>query len=281
MGLFGHRVMSSLILTLKSSPPVPVEAEVLSPDVVAGLSLSEVAGLPIAWGNRQGRLGDLFDVDGGGGEELELRGDLSRVKWIGRGMTRGRITIVGDAGMHLGAQMSGGEIRVQGNASDWVGAEMTGGHIRIRGDAGGQVGGAYRGSPEGMRGGTVLIDGHAGMEVGMRMRRGLIVVAGPVGDFAGVQMRGGSLFLLGGSGLRTGAWMRRGTIVAYRLLRLLPTFLYDCTYQPVFLRPYLRTLAMLGVPLPPGAQEGPYLRYTGDTSELGRGEILLWQPAIA
>ena len=47
------------------------------------------------------------------------------MKWIGRGMTRGRIRVVGNAGMHLGAYMTGGSIEVTGNASDWVGGEMT------------------------------------------------------------------------------------------------------------------------------------------------------------
>ena len=42
-------------------------------------------------------------------------------------MTRGRITIVGNAGMHLGAYMKGGAIEVSGNVSDWLGAEMSGG----------------------------------------------------------------------------------------------------------------------------------------------------------
>ena len=66
-------------------------------------------------------------------------------------MTRGRITIAGNAGMHLGAYMKGGTIEVTGNASDWVGGEMTGGLIRIRGNAGGQIGAAYRGSLSGMK----------------------------------------------------------------------------------------------------------------------------------
>ena len=67
-----------------------------------------------------------------------MRGDAGRVKWIGRGMTRGRITIHGNAGMHLGAYMKGGTIEVTGDASDWVGAEMTAGLIRIGGNAGGR-----------------------------------------------------------------------------------------------------------------------------------------------
>ena len=107
-------------------------------------------------------------------------------------MTRGRITITGNAGMHLGAYMKGGAIEVSGNASDWVGAEMSGGLIRIGGNAGGQVGAAYRGSLSGMTDGTILVGGAAGLEVGMRMKRGIIAVGGPVRDFAGLQMKGGT-----------------------------------------------------------------------------------------
>jgi len=67
--------------------------------------------------------------------EIVLEGDLSRAKQIGAGMTQGKITIHGDAGMHLGATMRGGEIAVHGNAGDWAGAEMQGGLIRIMGNA--------------------------------------------------------------------------------------------------------------------------------------------------
>ena len=72
--------------------------------------------LPVVLGKRQCRLDDFFDVEGPGSEELEIRGDAGRVKWIGRGMTRGKITIVGNAGMHLGAYMKGGTIEVTGHA---------------------------------------------------------------------------------------------------------------------------------------------------------------------
>ena len=72
---------------------------------------------------------DFFTVDGEGGDEIEIRGDAAKVKWIGRDMTRGRITVQGNAGMHLGAYLRGGGIEVTGNASDWVGAEMLNGLI--------------------------------------------------------------------------------------------------------------------------------------------------------
>src|ERR1700687_4921191 len=165
-----------ITLTLKEQPNVPLEAESLSPDVMAELRHDAIRALPIFLGKRQCRLDDFFEVEGEASEELEIRGEADRVKWIGRGMTRGRITVLGNAGMHLGAYMKGGAIEVSGNASDWVGAEMLAGLIHIHGNAGGQVGAAYRGSLQGMRDGTILIEGSAGLEVGMRMRRGVITV---------------------------------------------------------------------------------------------------------
>jgi formylmethanofuran dehydrogenase subunit C len=268
-----------ITLTLKEQPTVPLEAESLSPDVTAELSHDALRALPVFLGKRKRRLDDFFEVEGAASDELAIRGDLSKVKWIGRGMTRGRVSVQGDVGMHLGASMKGGVIEVTGNVSDWLGAEMTGGLIRIRGNAGGQVGAAYRGGPRGMNQGTILIEGSAGIEVGMRMRRGIIAVAGPVRDFAGLQMKGGTIFLLGGAEIRTGAWMTRGTIVSLTPLQLLPTFTYACTYQPTFLRLYARHLGTLGFAIPHESGDGIYQRYTGDTSGLGKGEILMWEGA--
>lgn len=264
--------------TLKEQPTVPLEAEVLSPDVVSELTPDAIRALPVFLGKRRCRLDDFFTVDGPPGDELEIRGDAHKVKWIGRGMTRGRITVQGNAGMHLGAHMKGGTIEVTGNASDWVGAEMIGGLIHIHGNAGGQVGAAYRGSLSGMKAGAILIEGSAGLEVGMRMRRGIIAVRGPVRDFAGLQMKGGTLFLLSGAELRTGAWMVRGTIVTLAPLPLLPTFSYNCAYHPTFLRLYARRLQAWGFPLPCDPEAGAYQRFTGDACVPGKGEILLWQP---
>jgi formylmethanofuran dehydrogenase subunit C len=267
-----------ITLTVKEQPMVPLEAEVLAPDAMAGLAHDAIRALPVFLGKRQRRLDDFFEVEGAGGDELEIRGDCSKVKWIGHGMTRGRITIAGNAGMHLGAYMKGGSIEVSGNASDWVGAEMAGGFIRISGNAGGQIGAAYRGSVSGMKGGTILIGGSAGLEVGMRMKRGIIAITGPVRDFAGLQMKGGTIFLLGGAEIRTGAWMVRGTIVSLTPIRLLPTFAYACAYNPTFLRVYAEHLQPLGLSIPSEPRAGAYQRYTGDAAVPGKGEILIWHP---
>ena len=267
-----------ITLTLKEQPSVPLEAESISPDVMATLSHDAIASLPVYLGKRQCRVDDFFRVEGGASEELHINGDAAKVKWIGRDMTRGRISVTGNAGMHLGAHMKGGVIEVSGNAGDWLGGEMAGGHIHVRGNAGGQVGAAYRGSVTGMTDGLILIDGFAGLEVGMRMKRGIIAVRGPVRDFAGLQMKGGTIFLLGGAEIRTGAWMNRGTIVSLKPLRLLPTFAPVAAYNPVFLRLYARHLRTLGVSIPFESREGVYQRFIGDSAVPGKGEILIWQP---
>jgi formylmethanofuran dehydrogenase subunit C len=248
---------------------------------MVGLTNDAIRALPVFLGKRQRRLDDFFTVEGAASDELEVHGQAGKVKWIGRGMTRGRITINGDAGMHLGAHMKGGTIDVSGNVSDWLGAEMSGGLIRIRGNAGGQVGAAYRGSLSGMRDGTILIGGSAGLEVGMRMKRGIIAVGGPVRDFAGLQMKGGTIVLRSGAELRTGAWMVRGTIVSLTPIPLLPTFSQASTYNPTFLRLYARHLGTLGFSIPHEDQDGAYQRYTGDASVPGKGEILIWKPVAA
>jgi formylmethanofuran dehydrogenase subunit C len=267
-----------ITLTLKEPPSVPLEADMLSPDVMAELSNEAIRALPVLLGKRQRRVDDFFDVDGAASEDIQIRGDAARVKWIGRRMTRGHITIVGNAGMHLGAYMKGGTIDVSGNASDWIGAEMSGGLIRIGGNAGGQAGAAYRGSLSGMTDGTIIIGGTAGLEVGMRMKRGMIAIGGLVRDFAGLQMKGGTIVLGSGAELRTGAWMSRGTIISLTPIPLLPTFLYASTYNPTFVRLYAKHLGALGFPIPYDGQAGAYQRYTGDSAVPGKGEILVWKP---
>ena len=267
-----------ITLTLKEQPNVPLEAETLSPDITSTLTHDALCALPVQLGKRQRRLDDFFTVEGEASDEITINGDARKIKWIGRGMTRGRIQVEGHAGMHLGAYMKGGSIEVSGNVTDWTGAEMTGGMIRVRGNAGGQIGAAYRGSLAGMTEGTIIVHGNAGLEVGMRMKRGVIFIGGAVRDFAGLQMRGGTIVLGGGAELRTGAWMMRGTIVSLKPLPLLPTFAYAATYNPTFIRILARTLRNLALSLPYEEREGAYERYTGDASVPGKGEILVWHP---
>ena len=273
------------MITLRPRGPftVPLEAEVISPDVMAGQSLSTIGRLPVVQGNAQGPLDEFFTVEGQPDDSIRLDGDFSGVKHIGKGMTGGRIEIHGDAGMHLGAEMRGGEIVVRGSVADWAGAEMRGGLLRVMGDAGHLLGAGYRGSEKGMRGGTILVTGNAGNETGCAMRRGVIAVGGKAGDFTGVMMIAGTIVVLGELGIRTAAAMKRGTIIAYggngRPPALLPTFRFDCTYRPAWVEIYLRRLARLGLAVPEALHGGVYRRYSGDLTEVGKGEILAWTSA--
>jgi len=263
-------------LTLKAQPPAPLEADCITPDNLLGKTAAEISGLSVVCGNETNRLGDWFTVAGDGADDIVIEGDLARVKHIGAGMSQGQITVHGDVGMHLGAGMHGGEIIAHGNAGDWAGAEMTGGLIRITGNAGHGLGGAYRGSRRGMNRGLIMVEGNAGNEVGATMRRGLIVVLGNVGDFAGAFMTAGSIICFGQLGARPGAGMKHGTIVTFYSPELLPTFRYDCVYQPGFLRLILQSLRARGVPVKDEYLAGQYRRYSGDLNALGKGEILVY-----
>jgi len=263
-------------LTLKSQLKVPLEAGTITPDCFLGKTEIDIAGLQVTYGNEQACIGDFFQVNGEGTEELNLEGDLSRVKNIALGMTRGRVAIHGDVGMHLGSAMHGGEINVHGNVGDWAGAEMKGGKIHIRGNAGHDLGGAYRGSRHGMNRGLIIVEGDAGNETGAVMRRGLIVVTGNVGDFAGAFMIAGSIMVFGKLGIRAGAGMLRGTIVTFQPPELLPTFRYNCSYSPSFLKMIFQDIKSHGLSIVDDYITGHFRRYSGDFNRLGKGEILVY-----
>jgi formylmethanofuran dehydrogenase subunit C len=267
----------SLTLTLHTVPQVPLEAEALSPDRVAGMSGNQVAALPLLHGNEKTCVGDFFKISGEGNGELRVEGDLARVKYLGANMSRGRLAIHGNVGMHLGSAMSGGEIQVNGDAGDWVGPEMSGGRITVTGNAGHMVGSVHRGGSIGMRGGEIIVHGNVGNETGNGMRNGLIAVGGNSGDFSGVGMRAGTIIVLGQLAWRSGAGMVRGSIVSMNEAELLPTFSYANTYRPMYLRLYLLYLRDRGINIDDAMINGEYRRYSGDSVELNRGEILLLQ----
>src|SRR5215216_285605 len=238
----------TLTLTLREQPVVPLEAEVLCPDRLAGASREEIEALPVWHGNERTRVSEFFAVSGAG-DDVRLEGDLSRVKFVGAGMTAGRLTVAGDVGMHAGAGMRGGELHVEGDAGDWAGA--------------------------GMRGGKLVVHGDAGAQAGAGVRRGLIAVAGRVGDAAGLRMLAGTIVALGGLGRRAGAGIRRGSLVTMAPATPLATFVFSCIYRPPFLRLYLRRLRALGLAVSDDQIDGRYARWCGDSLELRRGEILI------
>ena len=267
--------MSPVILHMKEIPTnIPLEAEVISPDLFVERSQAEIEAMSVALGNETYRLADFFRVEGERSDEIVIAGGAGRVKWIGSGMTRGRITVRGDVGMHAGSYMRGGELVIEGNADDFLGVEMQDGLIRVNGNAGHRTGSAYRGSKYGMQGGIIVVDGNVGHEVGAYMRRGLIAIKGNAADFLGAMMMNGTICLFGQAGIRTGGGMQKGTIVCLHPIDLLPTFAYDCSYAPVFLQMLFKGLKKLGVE-PPAPTNGLVRRYHGDLADVGKGEILI------
>jgi formylmethanofuran dehydrogenase subunit C len=268
----------TLTLTLRQQPAVALEAEVLTPDRLAGATREEIEALPVWHGKERTRVGEFFAV-AGSGDDVRIDGDLSRVKLVGAGMTGGRLTVAGDVGMHAGAGMRGGELCVEGDADDWAGAGMRGGRLVVRGSAGRQLGGVYAGERAGMRGGEIVVHGDAGAQAGAGLRRGLIAVAGRIGEAAGLRMLAGTIVALGGLGARAGAGMRRGSIVTMGPAAPLATFVFSCAYRPPFLGLYLRHLRALGLAVSDEQLEGRYARWCGDGLELRRGEILILEGA--
>ena len=267
----------TLTLTLREAPAAAVVADALVPDRIAGMSADEVGRLSLWHGNRRAAVRDLFDV-AGGGDDVRIEGDLHRVAGLGTGMAGGRLTIAGDAGPHLGAGMRDGEIVVEGDAAAYAGAGMRGGRLVVRGSAGTRLGGALAGERAGMRGGEIVVHGDAGEEAGAGLRRGLVAVAGRTGAGAGLNALAGTIVAFGALGAHAGAGMRRASIVALGEVALLPTYVRACTYRPPFLRLCLRRLRALGLPVTDEQLEGEYTRWSGDTLELRRGEILILEP---
>ncbi len=201
------------------------------------------------YGRRQVTLGDLFEVEGAGADNVTVRGDLKAVKKIGHGMSMGRITRDRRRGaaprrLHVRRRdRRGGRRRRLGGRSH-VGRP----HRRPRATPGHFAGAAYSGEPRGMRGGTIVIRGnvrargrrphasrpHRGARRHRRVRRRrharrLRVRARPPRRASG----------------------RRHEARHHRRLRrgagpMLPTFRYACSYRPVFLQFYLRSLTELG-----------------------------------
>lgn len=262
-----------ITLVPKFKTNFPIFAEKISPNEFSGKTIEEIKNIEVFHGNEKKKIGDLFDVSGENGEEIEIIGDVSKVREIGRGMSKGKIYIKGNVGMHLGREMDGGEIIVEGNVDDYLGAEMKSGFIRVKGNAGNLIGATYRGGNGGMEGGIIIIEGNAGNEVGNTMKLGTIVVYGDLGMFTGIYMKGGTIICFGKIDKRCGAEMYDGTIVAMNEFGLLPTFKSNGIMNPTFLRVFLIELKKYGVPVNEKYIEGMYERFSGDFATTGKGEI--------
>jgi len=247
----------TLTLTLRSDPPARVDAAPLIPERLRGLAPSEIAALEVRCGGEMLAVGDLFDVSGTADDGLVLAGDLRRFDGIGAGM-------------------SGGAIEVRGDVGAWAGAEMSGGVLRIFGDAGARLGAARPGARVGMTGGEIVVTGGAGEEAGAGMRRGLVAVGGRTGAGSGLRMLAGTVIAVGGIGEEAGLGNKRGSLVSGRRVEPLPAYEFAARIHPPALGLQLRRVRELGLAVDDALLRGPWARWSGDRTQLTRGEILVF-----
>ncbi|RLE49769.1 MAG: formylmethanofuran dehydrogenase subunit C [Candidatus Methanomethylicota archaeon] len=212
--------MKEVMLIPKYEIKVPVEAELIRPDVFAGKTIEELSAIKVREGNRISKLGELFHIKGEPGPspsetKIVIEGDVSKVWRVGEKMKDGQVVIKGNAGAFIGQKMEGGSIVVEGNVDMFLGAKMKGGTIEVFGSALDAVGACYRGEKpgKGMKGGTIIIHGDAGAEVGRGMKSGLIIIEGKCGPMPGVNMKGGTICVKGSCEGKPGARMISGKLV--------------------------------------------------------------------
>lgn len=257
--------MANLIITPVREFKIPVTAECISPDFVAGKSLREIELTEVWEGNRRVKLGSLFKVQGETGSApkdctIRIVGDVGAVRRMGYRMTGGSIEVDGDAGMYLGERMRGGSIVVTGNAGSWLGTQMRSGQIEVKRNAGDSVGGSVRGGTKGMRGGTITIHGDSGTEVGAWMRNGIIRIKGNSGLYPGIHMKNGTIVVERDCAGRAGAHLTNGRIVVLgNMGGVLPSFQFE----------EIRQTAKAGDQKIPG----PFYVFSGDVNEEGEGKL--------
>ena len=270
----------SVRLTLRDRPRARVDASPLIPERCNALNRERVAGLPLRCGRETVAAGDLFEIDGYVSDwSLTIAGDLRDVDGIGAGMSAGTLTVHGDCGDRAGAGMRGGELTIDGAAGSWAGAEMAGGVLRIAGEAGARLGAAFAGARVGMRGGEIVVGGDAREEAGAGMRRGLVTIGGRAGAGAGLRMLAGTVVALGGLGSDAGIGNKRGTLASGTALRErpLPRYAFAARFRPPALRLALLRARALGLAVDDALIDGIWSRWSGDFTELGRGEILIFE----
>jgi formylmethanofuran dehydrogenase subunit C len=265
--------VSDLSFTLRQLPDQRVDLSCLVPENIKGLAEKAIARLPIHTTREKLCAGDLFSIRVGDPWSLRFDGGSDRFDFVGAGMTRGGIMVMGAVGRQAGRLMRGGTLHIRGDAGPHAGSRLSGGRLEIDGNAGARLGGPLAGEMAGMTGGTVIVRGDAGARAGDRLRRGLVVVEGRSGVEAGCRMLAETLVLCGAVAGAPGVLMRRGTIVMTKEdCLMLPTFV-DCgSHRLVAARLLSVELERLGMSWS-GKLKRTLWRFMGDMATLGKGEI--------
>lgn len=212
--------METVTITITKQPELFIEAECFTPDALAGKTAEQIAELPVHIGRTTEKVGDYFAVEGAAGASAEetklvLKGDFSRVKYIGSKMTAGEVVVNGNADMYVGAWMKGGKITVNGNIGHFAATSMEGGELIVNGNAGNYLAASYRGDWRGMKGGKIVVSGDVGSDCGTFMIGGEIVVGGNIDVHVMTHADGGKVIIHGNAKSRLGGQASRGEIYVF------------------------------------------------------------------
>jgi formylmethanofuran dehydrogenase subunit C len=248
--------METVTITMKNPPVLYLEAEVVSPDKFAGKTTEKIAALPVFEGNTTRKLGEYFEVSGQPGTtaadtRIVVKGDVSKVKYLGFKMSAGEVVVHGNMDLYAGAWMKGGKMVVKGNVEAFAATAMKGGELVIEGNAGNYLGAAYRGDWRGMSGGKILVAGNAGSDIGMYMTGGEIIVNGNADVHVATHAEGGRVVIKGDVPSKIGGQMVEGEVIVFGTID---------TMMPGFKPVGEVDLEVEGV-------KGRFYHYIGDTGE--------------
>ena len=144
------RNMTALIFTLKAKPAFKLDCSRLTPNGLAGLSLTQINNLSLTNSKNSPKVSDYFEVSGSDSENIIFENPSKQLDFIGQKMSHGSIICQGDVGDRVGDQMRRGLILIDGNAGDYLASRMVAGTIGVYGSVG-------KYTSFGMKRGTILL----------------------------------------------------------------------------------------------------------------------------
>ena len=148
--------MTALTFTLKSKPAFKLDCSRLTPNRLAGLSLTQIENLCLLNSKNSPKVADYFEVSGSDNDNIIFKNPCSQLDFIGHKMSHGSIICQGDVGDRVGDQMRRGLILIDGNAGDYAASRMVAGTIGVHGSVGNYAG-------FGMKRGTLLLKNQANL----------------------------------------------------------------------------------------------------------------------
>ena len=89
-------------------------------------------------------------------------------------------------------------------------------------------------------------------------------------------MLAGTVIALGGIGAEAGLGNKRGSLVSGRAVPPLPLYAFAAHFRPPALQLQLRRIRALGLTVGEELLRGTWARWSGDRTELTRGEMLIF-----